>query len=47
VPLFYYLGVPLAEATPTTLLLNVVSLMFAAFNYWAANSSTGGSVCPC
>jgi hypothetical protein len=35
VPLFYYLGVPLAEATPTALLLNVVSLMFAAFNYWS------------
>ncbi|MFN3309697.1 MAG: sulfite exporter TauE/SafE family protein [Anaerolineales bacterium] len=34
VPLFYYLGVPLAQATPTALLLNVVSLMFAAFNYW-------------
>jgi hypothetical protein len=34
VPLFYYLGVPLAEATSTALLLNVVSLMFAAFNYW-------------
>ena len=34
VPLFYYLGVPLAEATPVALLLNVVSLMFAAFNYW-------------
>lgn len=34
VPLFYYLGVPLAEATPAALLLNVVSLMFAAFNYW-------------
>jgi uncharacterized membrane protein YfcA len=34
VPLFYYLGVPLAEATPTALLLNVVSLMLAAFNYW-------------
>ncbi len=34
VPLFYYLGVPLAEATPTALLLNVVSLLFAAFNYW-------------
>lgn len=34
VPLFYYLGVPLAEATPTALLLNVVSLFFAAFNYW-------------
>ncbi|MEW5938641.1 MAG: TSUP family transporter [Chloroflexota bacterium] len=34
VPLFYYLGAPLAEAAPTALLLNVVSLMFAAFNYW-------------
>jgi hypothetical protein len=30
-PLFAYLGVPLAEATPTALLLNVVSLLFAAF----------------
>jgi hypothetical protein len=37
VPLFYYLGVPLAEATPTALLLNVVSLMFATFNYWRGN----------
>ena len=34
VPLFYYLGVPLAEATPAALLLNVVSLMFAVINYW-------------
>lgn len=34
VPLFYYLGVPLSEATPTALLLNVVSLLFAAINYW-------------
>lgn len=34
VPMFYYLGVPLAEATPTALLLNVVSLFFAAINYW-------------
>ena len=34
VPLFYYLGVPLAEATPTALLLNVVSLLFATVNYW-------------
>jgi uncharacterized protein len=34
VPLFYYLGVPLAEATPAALLLNVVSLLFAAINYW-------------
>ena len=34
VPLFYYMGVPLAEATPTALLLNVVSLLFATINYW-------------
>jgi len=34
VPLFYYLGVPLAEATPTALLLNVVSLVFATVTYW-------------
>jgi uncharacterized membrane protein YfcA len=34
VPLFYYLGVPLAEATSTALLLNVVSLVFATINYW-------------
>lgn len=34
VPLFYYLGVPLAEATSTALLLNVVSLFFATINYW-------------
>lgn len=34
VPLFYYLGVPLAEATASALLLNVVSLLFAAINYW-------------
>ena len=34
VPLFYYLGVPLAEATPAALLLNVVSLLFATINYW-------------
>jgi len=34
VPLFYYLGVPLAEAVPTALFLNVVSLLFAAINYW-------------
>ncbi len=34
VPFFYYLGVPLAEATPTALLLNVVSLLLAAINYW-------------
>jgi uncharacterized membrane protein YfcA len=37
VPLFYYMGMPLAEATPAALLLNVVSLMFAAVNYWRAN----------
>ncbi len=36
VPLFYYMGVPLAEATPVALLLNVVSLIFAAVNYWRA-----------
>jgi uncharacterized membrane protein YfcA len=34
VPLFYYLGVPLAEATPTALFLNVVSMLFATINYW-------------
>ena len=34
VPLFYYMGVPLAEATAVALLLNVVSLLFAAINYW-------------
>jgi uncharacterized membrane protein YfcA len=34
VPLFYYLGVPLAEATATALFLNVISLAFATLNYW-------------
>ncbi|GAB4473495.1 MAG: sulfite exporter TauE/SafE family protein [Anaerolineae bacterium] len=34
VPLFYYLGVPLADATSTALLLNVVSLLFATISYW-------------
>ena len=34
VPLFYYMGLPLSEATPAALLLNVVSLLFAAINYW-------------
>src|SRR3970040_2289224 len=34
VPLFYYLRVPLPEATSTALLLNVVSLLFATINYW-------------
>ncbi len=36
VPLFYYLGVPLAEATPVALLLNVVSLVVAVVTYWRA-----------
>ena len=35
-PLFYYLGVPLGDATSTALLLNVVSLLFAAITYWRA-----------
>jgi hypothetical protein len=34
VPLFYYMGLPLSDATPAALLLNVVSLLFAAINYW-------------
>jgi len=34
VPFFYYMGVPLAEAAPTALLLNAISLSFAAINYW-------------
>ena len=34
VPLFYYMGMPLSEAVPAALLLNVVSLLFAAINYW-------------
>jgi uncharacterized membrane protein YfcA len=34
VPLFYYMGMPLAEAAPAALLLNVVSLLFATINYW-------------
>lgn len=33
VPLFYYLGVPLGEATSTALLLNAVSLSAAAVSY--------------
>ncbi len=36
VPLFYYLGVPLSQATSTALLLNVVSLLFAAISYGRA-----------
>ena len=34
VPLFYFLGVALADATPSALLLNVVSLLFATITYW-------------
>jgi uncharacterized membrane protein YfcA len=34
VPLFYYMGVALPQATSTALLLNVVSLVFATANYW-------------
>lgn len=34
VPLFYNMGMPLAEAAPAALLLNMVSLLFAAINYW-------------
>jgi len=34
VPFFYYLGVPLAIAAPTALLLNAISLSFATVNYW-------------
>ncbi len=34
VPFFYFLGVPLAEATPVALLLNAISLSFASVNYW-------------
>lgn len=30
VPLFYYLGVPLAEATPTALLLNMMRMSLTA-----------------
>lgn len=36
VPLFYYMGMPLSEATPVALLLNTVSLLFAAISYWRA-----------
>jgi uncharacterized membrane protein YfcA len=34
VPLFYFMGVALPQATSTALLLNVVSLVFATVNYW-------------
>jgi len=33
VPLFFWLGVPLREALPTALFLNVVALSLATFNY--------------
>ncbi len=36
VPLFYYRGVSLSEATPAALLLNTISLLFAAISYWRA-----------
>ncbi len=36
VPFFYYMGLPLSEATPIALLLNVVSLFMAAVNYGRA-----------
>lgn len=34
VPMFYYMGVPLSEAVPAALFLNVVSMVFATVNYW-------------
>lgn len=34
VPFFYYLGVPLSEATAAALFLNAVSLSFASVVYW-------------
>jgi len=34
VPLFYYMGVPLSEATPAALLLNTLSLLMASISYW-------------
>jgi uncharacterized membrane protein YfcA len=45
VPLFYYMGMPLAEATPAALLLNVVSLLFAAINYWRSKLINGAWAC--
>ena len=36
VPLFYYMGISLSEATPVALLLNTISLLFAAISYWRA-----------
>jgi len=40
VPLFYYMGMPLAEAEPAALLLNVVSLLSVAINYWCGKLIT-------
>jgi uncharacterized membrane protein YfcA len=40
VPLYYCIGVPLAEAVPTALLLNVVSLMFATVYYYRGGHFT-------
>jgi uncharacterized membrane protein YfcA len=34
VPLFYYMGIPLSEATPAALLLNTLSLLMASISYW-------------
>lgn len=36
VPLLYWMGVPLAEAASTGLLLNAISLSFASVTYWRA-----------
>jgi uncharacterized membrane protein YfcA len=36
VPLFYYMGIPLDQATPAALLLNAISLLAAAITYWKA-----------
>lgn len=36
VPIFYWLGVPLATASSTGLLLNAVSLSLASWTYWRA-----------
>ncbi|MDA8424856.1 MAG: sulfite exporter TauE/SafE family protein [Treponema sp.] len=36
VPLFYYMGIPLQQATPAALLLNAISLLAAAISYWRA-----------
>ena len=47
VPLFYYMGVPLGEATSTALLLNAVSCPRPRSPMPAAASSTGGLASPC